>query len=100
MIKMLIHATDRKHRFLQIFLGQLTQEISLILIFINAKSNEPWFVVGKDLATNTLLVGQGYHNEYLYQRKKDHSLKLQSLKYLNILQLFAVLISVIDRSTT
>ena len=32
----------------------------------DAKSNEPWFVVGKDLATNTLLVGQGYHNEYLY----------------------------------
>ena len=25
----------------------------------DAKSNEPWFVVGKDLATNTLLVGQG-----------------------------------------
>ncbi len=31
----------------------------------DAKSNEPWFVVGKDLATNTLLVGQGYHNDKL-----------------------------------
>jgi len=28
--------------------------------------NEPWFVIGKDLSTNTLLVGQGYHHEDLY----------------------------------
>lgn len=28
--------------------------------------HEPWFVVGKEFATNTLFVGQGYHNEYLY----------------------------------
>lgn len=32
----------------------------------NGQSNEPWFVVGKDLKTNTLLVGQGYENDYLY----------------------------------
>ncbi|MDR1473400.1 MAG: tRNA 2-thiouridine(34) synthase MnmA [Lactobacillales bacterium] len=27
--------------------------------------NEPWFVVGKDLATNTLYVGQGFHHPAL-----------------------------------
>lgn len=30
------------------------------------ESNEPWFVVGKDLETNTLFVGQGFHHEHLY----------------------------------
>lgn len=39
----------------------------------DAKSNEPWFVVGKDLATNTLLVGQGYHNEHLYATSLEAS---------------------------
>lgn len=29
-------------------------------------SQEPWFVVGKDLATNTLYVGQGFHHPALY----------------------------------
>ncbi|MGO3732994.1 MAG: tRNA 2-thiouridine(34) synthase MnmA [Vagococcus sp.] len=29
-------------------------------------SQEPWFVVGKELDTNTLLVGQGFHHEHLY----------------------------------
>jgi len=29
-------------------------------------SNEPWFVIGKDLDRNTLIVGQGYENEHLY----------------------------------
>lgn len=37
----------------------------------DAKSNDPWFVVGKDLKTNTLLVGQGYHNEHLYATSLD-----------------------------
>lgn len=32
----------------------------------NGTSNEPWFVVGKDLSTNTLYVDQGYHNKQLY----------------------------------
>ena len=27
---------------------------------------EPWFVIGKDLEKNTLLVGQGYHHPLLY----------------------------------
>ena len=27
---------------------------------------EPWFVLGKDLARNVLLVGQGFDNEYSY----------------------------------
>lgn len=27
---------------------------------------EPWFVIGKDLATNTLMVGQGFHHPQLY----------------------------------
>lgn len=31
-----------------------------------ADSNEPWFVIGKDLARNVLLVGQGYDHEHLY----------------------------------
>lgn len=31
-----------------------------------ADSNEPWFVIGKDLAHNVLLVGQGYEHEHLY----------------------------------
>ena len=30
---------------------------------------EPWFVIGKDIKTNTLYVGQGYHNPYLYSNK-------------------------------
>ena len=29
-------------------------------------SGEPWFVIGKDLKTNTLLVGQGFHHDALY----------------------------------
>lgn len=28
--------------------------------------NEPWFVIGKDLEQNVLLVGQGFHHEHLY----------------------------------
>lgn len=28
--------------------------------------DEPWFVIGKDLEENTLLVGQGYHHPLLY----------------------------------
>jgi len=28
--------------------------------------NAPWFVIGKDLSTNTLYAGQGYHHEQLY----------------------------------
>lgn len=30
------------------------------------ESNEPWFVVGKDIETNTLYVGQGFDNPLLY----------------------------------
>ncbi|MED4018473.1 tRNA 2-thiouridine(34) synthase MnmA [Sutcliffiella cohnii] len=29
-------------------------------------SGEPWFVIGKDLKRNVLIVGQGFHNEGLY----------------------------------
>ncbi|MDO1605283.1 tRNA 2-thiouridine(34) synthase MnmA [Lactobacillus sp. YT155] len=32
----------------------------------NGKSNDPWFVVGKDMETNTLYVDQGYENPALY----------------------------------
>ena len=28
--------------------------------------NEPWFVIGKDLIKNELIVGQGFHHETLY----------------------------------
>lgn len=30
---------------------------------------EPWFVIGKDIKTNTLYVGQGYHHAYLYSNR-------------------------------
>ena len=30
------------------------------------KTNDPWFVIGKDLSTNTLYVGQGFHHPNLY----------------------------------
>lgn len=33
---------------------------------IKGYPDEPWFVIGKDLAKNTLLVGQGYHHPGLY----------------------------------
>lgn len=36
-------------------------------------SQEPWFVIGKDLATNTLYVGQGFHHEKLYATHLDAS---------------------------
>ena len=36
-------------------------------------SNEPWFVIGKDLKNNILLVGQGYENEHLYANTLDAS---------------------------
>ncbi|MCR8969102.1 tRNA 2-thiouridine(34) synthase MnmA [Facklamia sp. 7083-14-GEN3] len=29
-------------------------------------SNEPWFVIGKDMSTQTLYVGQGFHHPHLY----------------------------------
>lgn len=36
-------------------------------------SDEPWFVIGKDLASNTLYVGQGYHHEMLYADRLEAS---------------------------
>ncbi|KRN88947.1 tRNA 2-thiouridine(34) synthase MnmA [Ligilactobacillus ceti] len=39
----------------------------------SSESNEPWFVVGKDLSTNTLYVGQGYHHDHLYADQLDAS---------------------------
>lgn len=39
----------------------------------NGTSNEPWFVVGKDLSKNILYVGQGYNNEGLFADKLDAS---------------------------
>ncbi|MFK5883603.1 MAG: tRNA 2-thiouridine(34) synthase MnmA [Candidatus Izemoplasma sp.] len=32
----------------------------------NEYGNEPWFVIGKDLKKNQLIIGQGFHNEVLY----------------------------------
>ncbi|GAB2487045.1 tRNA 2-thiouridine(34) synthase MnmA [Alkalibacterium psychrotolerans] len=32
----------------------------------NGTSNEPWFVIGKNLAENELIVGQGFTHEHLY----------------------------------
>lgn len=37
----------------------------------DGQSNDPWFVVGKDLTKNILYVGQGYENEYLYADRLD-----------------------------
>ncbi|AUJ32331.1 MAG: tRNA 2-thiouridine(34) synthase MnmA [Liquorilactobacillus nagelii] len=39
----------------------------------NGISNDPWFVIGKDLKSNTLYVGQGYHNPHLYADMLDGS---------------------------
>ncbi|KRN34093.1 trmU protein [Lactobacillus selangorensis] len=39
----------------------------------NGTSNEPWFVVGKDLSKNILYVGQGFHNDLLYSDRLDAS---------------------------
>lgn len=36
-------------------------------------TSEPWFVVGKDLVTNTLYVGQGFHNDALYSDSLEAS---------------------------
>jgi len=36
-------------------------------------TQEPWFVVGKDLATNTLYVGQGFHHPALYADRLEAS---------------------------
>ena len=41
------------------------------------ESNEPWFVVGKDLETNVLYVGQGFHHNHLYAT----SLKASELSF-------------------
>jgi tRNA-specific 2-thiouridylase len=32
----------------------------------NGTSNEPWFVIGKNLETNELIVGQGFTHPHLY----------------------------------
>ena len=37
----------------------------------NGQSNDPWFVIGKNLAKNELIVGQGYENEHLYANSLD-----------------------------
>lgn len=37
------------------------------------KTQDPWFVIGKDLATNTLYVGQGFHHPTLYATHLDAS---------------------------
>ena len=36
-------------------------------------NNDPWFVIGKDLERNVLLVGQGYDHEHLYATHLDAS---------------------------
>lgn len=35
----------------------------------NKYGNEPWFVIGKDLKKNELIVGQGFHHPTLYSNK-------------------------------
>ncbi|WEG73126.1 tRNA 2-thiouridine(34) synthase MnmA [Vagococcus intermedius] len=37
------------------------------------KTQEPWFAIGKDLKTNTLYVGQGFHHPLLYATHLDAS---------------------------
>lgn len=37
------------------------------------KTNDPWFVVGKSLEKNELIVGQGFHHELLYADKLEAS---------------------------
>lgn len=36
-------------------------------------NNDPWFVIGKDLDRNVLLVGQGYEHDHLYATHLDAS---------------------------
>ena len=36
---------------------------------LNDFAKEPWFVIGKDLEKNELIVGQGFHNELLYSNR-------------------------------
>ncbi|MCB5951971.1 tRNA 2-thiouridine(34) synthase MnmA [Enterococcus sp. BWT-B8] len=36
-------------------------------------SQDPWFVIGKELETNTLIVGQGFHHPTLYATRLDAS---------------------------
>ena len=45
----------------------------------NHYGNEPWFVIGKSLETNTLYVGQGFHHEELYST----SCTLESVNLMN-----------------
>ncbi len=33
---------------------------------LNGYNNEPWYVIGKDIENNVLLIGQGINNEYLF----------------------------------
>lgn len=40
-------------------------------------SNEPWFVIGKDITTQTLYVGQGFHHPNLY----SDSLKASEIQF-------------------
>ena len=42
--------------------------------------NEPWFVIGKDLKTNDLIVGQGFHHPTLY----SDSCLVEDVNLLNI----------------
>ncbi|MGX4644946.1 tRNA 2-thiouridine(34) synthase MnmA [Holzapfeliella sp. JNUCC 72] len=39
----------------------------------HGSSNEPWFVVGKDINENILYVDQGFHNEHLYADRLEAS---------------------------
>lgn len=36
-------------------------------------TNDPWFVIGKDISTQTLYVGQGYHHPNLYSDRLEAS---------------------------
>ena len=37
------------------------------------ETGQPWFVIGKDLKTQTLYVGQGFENEYLFSNSLEAS---------------------------
>lgn len=56
-----------KHNGLQFY--TIGQRKGLNIGGLNGYSNDAWFVIGKDLKTNTLLVGQGFYNPYLYSNR-------------------------------
>lgn len=57
---------DVIHQHLGLMYYTIGQRKGLGIGGSNEYGNEPWFVIGKDLEKNQLIIGQGFHNEVLY----------------------------------